>query len=56
MPEKKVAYSASPRVSQTHVNTHSRVPPKVSSGGLVDTSDETVETLLKTVVTGHRLI
>lgn len=32
------------------------VPPEVYSGGLVDTSDETLETLLRTVVTGHRLI
>lgn len=31
-------------------------PPEVYSGGLVDTSDETLETLLRTVVTGHRLI
>lgn len=31
-------------------------PPEVFGGGLVDTSDETLETLLRTVVMGHRLI
>lgn len=44
------------RARTRDVDTTSVVLPEVCSGGLVDTSDETLETLLRTVVTGHRLI
>lgn len=46
-----------PLQSSTHdVDPVAVFPPEVFSGGLVDTSDVTLETLLRTVVMGHRLI